>query len=94
MVFYLPYVISKSSSFLLQKNYCFELFFAALYFYIYESQIVSRIFKILFQIGDINIFVLSGVFFSGHFQLKSSFLMKKAPAVKSEIHFSRKALEN
>ena len=31
---FLSYVISKSSSFYLQKN--FELIFAALYFYIYE----------------------------------------------------------
>ena len=33
---------------------------------------MSQIFKILFQTGDINIFVLRGVFFSSYVQLKSS----------------------
>ena len=37
------------------------------------SKIVSQISKILFQTGDINIFVLRGVFFSRYVQLKSSF---------------------
>ena len=32
---------------------------------------MSQIFKILFQTGDIDIFVLSGVFFSRYAQLKS-----------------------
>ena len=36
-------------------------------------QKVSQIFKILFQTGDVNIFVHCGVFFSGYVQLKSSF---------------------
>ena len=47
--------------------------FAALYFCLY----VFKIFKILFQAGDINIFVLRGVFFSRYVQLKSSFPDKK-----------------
>ena len=37
------------------------------------SETVSQIFKILFQTGDINIFVLRGVFFSRYVQLKSAF---------------------
>ena len=56
---------------LVVKN--FELIFAALYFYIYELKNVSQIFKILIQTGDINIFVLRGVFFSKYVQLKGSF---------------------
>ena len=42
-----------------------------------SSKIVSQIFKILFQTGDINIFVLRGVFFSTYVQLKSTFYDKK-----------------
>ena len=38
---------------------------------------MSQIFKILFQIGDINIFVLCGVFFSRYVQMKSSFLAEE-----------------
>ena len=38
-----------------------------------SSKSVSQIFKILFQTGDINIFVLVGVFFSRYVQLKSFF---------------------
>ena len=34
-------------------------------------------FKILFQTGDINIFVLRSIFFSRHVQLKSSFSDEK-----------------
>ena len=60
-----------------------------------SSKSVSQIFKILFQTGDINIFVLRGVFFSRYVQLKSSFSdEKKKSVVKSEIHFSREAIEN
>ena len=33
---------------------------------------VSQIFKILFQTGDVNIFVIRNVFFSGYVQLKGS----------------------
>ena len=52
----------------------FELIFVAMYFYIYElKKYVSDSYKILFQTGDINIFVLRGVFFSRYVQLKSSF---------------------
>ena len=59
-----------------------------------SSKSVSQIFKILFQTGDINIFVLCGVFFSRYFQLKSSFSDEKNISVESETHFSRKAIEN
>ena len=38
-----------------------------------SSKTLCQIFKILFQTGDINIFVLRGVFFSKYVQLKSSF---------------------
>ena len=38
---------------------------------------MSQIFKILFQTGDINIFILPGVFFSRYVQLKSSFSNEK-----------------
>ena len=42
-----------------------------------SSKRVSQIFKILFQTGDANIFVLRGIFFSRYIQLKASFLTKK-----------------
>ena len=48
-----------------------------------SSKNVSQIFKILFQTGDINIFVLRGVFFSRYVQLKTSLLTEKTSAVKS-----------
>ena len=38
-----------------------------------SSKSMSQIFKILFQTGDINIFLLRGVFFSKYVQLKRSF---------------------
>ena len=38
-----------------------------------SSKSVSLIFKLLFQTGDINIFVLRGVLFSRYVKLKSSF---------------------
>ena len=51
---------------------------------------MSQIFKSLFQTGDINIFVLRGVFFSRYVQLKSSpFLTKKTSAVKSETQVEK-----
>ena len=59
-----------------------------------SSKSVSQIFKILFQTGDINIFVLRGVFFSGYVQLKPPFLTKKTSAVKSKTQFTRGAIEN
>ena len=59
-----------------------------------SSKSVPQIFKILFQIGDINILVLRGVFFSRYVQLKSSFSEEKTLAVKSETHSSREAIEN
>ena len=48
-----------------------------------SSKTVPGIFKILFQTGDINIFVLRGVLFSRYVQLKSSFSDKKN--ISSEI---------
>ena len=42
-----------------------------------SSKSVSQIFKILFQTGDINTFVLRGAFFGRYVQLKSSFSDKK-----------------
>ena len=42
-----------------------------------SSKSVSQIFKILFQTGDINIFVLRGVFFSRYVQRKSSLSEEK-----------------
>ena len=59
-----------------------------------SSKSVSHIFKILFQTGDINIFVLRGVFFSRYVQLKSSFSDEKISVMKSETHFGREAIEN
>ena len=41
------------------------------------SKSVSQIFKISFQTGDVNVFVLRAVFFSIYNQLKSSFSDKK-----------------
>ena len=55
---------------------------------------MSQILEILFQIGDINIFVFRGVFFSRYVQLKSSFSDEKTSALKSETYFSREAIEN
>ena len=42
-----------------------------------SSKSMSQIFKILFQTGDINIFVLRGVFFNRYVQLKSAFSGEK-----------------
>ena len=47
-----------------------------------SSKGVSQIFKILFQTGDINIFVLRGVFFSRYVQLKSTFSDEKNISVE------------
>ena len=58
-----------------------------------SSKSISQIFQILFQTGDINIFVLRGVFFSRYVQLKSLFSDEKTSAVKSETHFSREATD-
>ena len=49
---------------------------------------MSQIFKILFQTGKINVFVLRGFLFSTYAQLKAPL------PVKSETHFSREAIEN
>ena len=49
-----------------------------------SSTSVSYIFKILFQTGDINIFVRRGVFLTRQIQLKSSFPDEKTSTLKSE----------
>ena len=55
----------------------FEIMFAALYFYFYELECVSQIIKILFQTGNINIFLPHGVLSSRYVQLKSFFSAEK-----------------
>ena len=70
----------------------FELIFAALYFM--SSKSTSQIFRALFQTGDINIFVLLGLFFSRYVQLKNSFSDEENINGEIETHFSRKAIEN
>ena len=70
-----------------------ELLFAVLYFYLYELKKWVSNFKILFQNGDINIFVLCGVLIH-MFNIKAPFLTKNTSAVNSEAHFSREAIEN
>ena len=59
-----------------------------------SSKSVSQILKILFQTGDINIFVLRSVFFSRYVQLKRSFSDEKTSVVKSETHFSRESIKH
>ena len=59
-----------------------------------SSKSVLQIFKISFQTGDINIFVLRGVCFSRYIQLKSSFLTKKTSAVKSDTYFGGEVVKN
>ena len=58
-----------------------------------NSKIVPRIFKILFQTGDINILVLLGVSFSRYVQLKRSFPDEKKLAVKSDTLCRREAIK-
>ena len=58
-----------------------------------NSKGMSQIFKILFQTGDINIFVLRGVFFGRYVQLRSSFSDEKTSAVKSEKEFRQEAIK-
>ena len=53
-----------------------------------SSESVSQIFKILFQTGNIDIFVLHGFFFS-----RSVFLTKKTSAVKSKTRFRSEAIK-
>ena len=48
-----------------------------------SSKGMAQIFKILFQSGELDIFVLRGVFFSRYVQLKSSFFDEKN--ISSEI---------
>ena len=52
-----------------------------------SSKSVSQISKTLFQTGDINIFVLLGVFYSRYVQIKSYFSDKKTSLVKFETQF-------
>ena len=67
-----PKWFSKASASCCKKTFllhCASIFMA--------SKSVSQILKILFQTGDIEIFVLCGVFFSRYVLLKSSFSGKK-----------------
>ena len=59
-----------------------------------SSKSVSQIFKILFQTGDINVFVLRSVFFSGYVQLNSSFSDEKNISGEIWDNVSREAIEN
>ena len=60
-----------------------------------SSKSVSQIFKILFQTGDINSFVLLGLVFSRNAQLKSSFSNEKIINGEiSETHFSKETIRN
>ena len=59
-----------------------------------SSKGVSQIFKVLFQTGDINIFVLRCVFFSRYVQLRSSISDEKSISGEIETHFRREAIEN
>ena len=52
-----------------------------------NSERMSQIFKILFQTGDVNIFVLRDVFFSRCVQLKISFSDEKTSAQLIRILF-------
>ena len=72
----------------------FHIIFAALWFYLYELKKYVSDFKNLISTGDINIFVLRGVFFSRYVQLKSSISNEKTSAVKSETCFGREAIGN
>ena len=58
-----------------------------------SSKSVSQVFKILFQTGDLNIFVLLGVLLVDMFKQKASFLTKKTLAVKSKTNFSKEAIK-
>ena len=58
-----------------------------------SSKSVPQIFKILFQIGYVNNFVLRGLFFSRPVKLKSSFSDKEYISVESETHFCREAVK-
>ena len=57
------------------------------------SKSMSQILKILFQTGNVNIFVHRGVFFSRYVRLKSSFFDENTSAVKSETLFRREAIK-
>ena len=59
-----------------------------------SSKSVSQIFKILFKTGDINVFVLRSVFFSGYVQLNSSFSDKTNISGEFWDNVSREAIEN
>ena len=58
-----------------------------------SSEGVSQIFKILFQTGDINNFILLGVFFIRYVQLKSSFSDEKNIGGEIWERFSRGAIK-
>ena len=59
-----------------------------------NSNSVPQSFETLFQTGDVNIFVLRGVFLVDMFKQKATFLTKKTSVVINETHFSIEAIEN
>ena len=59
-----------------------------------NSNSVSQSFETLFQTGDINIFVLRGIFLVDMLKQKALFLTKKTSAFVTEAHFRREAIEN
>ena len=58
-----------------------------------SSKKVSQIFKILFQIGNTNIFVRHGVLFSRYVQLKSSFSASKNISIGIATKFGSEAIK-
>ena len=70
-----PKLLSKAPTSCCKKNLNWFLLHCTSIFM--SSKSVCQIFKILFQTGDIIIFVLHGVFFSRWVQLKSSFSDKE-----------------
>ena len=62
---------------LVVKQFCCKLILLHYPTIYMSSKSLSQILKILFQAGDINIFVLRGVFFNSYVRLKSSFTDEK-----------------
>ena len=67
-------------------------FYCIVLLFVWAQKACLRIFEILFQSANINIFVLLGVFLGGYNQLKSFSHEKRL--LNSEIHFNREAIEN
>ena len=75
-----------------KKN--FKINFGALCSICTSSKSVSQIFKILFQTGNIDTFVVYVVFFSRHVQIKISFSDGKNISGEIETRFSRATIKN